>query len=119
MDGLKVRWTACLDRLDTMLSAAQSDVLKERVTERLKEMNLLVDDELADYVVVLVGNGKGEDEIAQVGTNKKSLRHTLTTLPLRSLWTTNIASVRNTSPFYRASYHVQGLSEHLLVREVW
>ena len=55
-----------MGQLDTKLSAAQSDVLKERVTERLKEMDLLVDDELADYVVVLVGNGKGEDEIAQV-----------------------------------------------------
>ena len=50
-----------------MLTSTQSETLKERVTEQLKEMDLLVDDELADYVVVLVGNGKAETEIAQVG----------------------------------------------------
>jgi hypothetical protein len=53
-----------------MLSTTQSEALKARVTERLKEMDLLVDDELADYVVVLVGNGKPEADIAQV---RKSL----------------------------------------------
>ena len=59
-----------------MLSTTQSEALKARVTERLKEMDLLVDDELADYVVVLVGNGMPEADIAQV---RKSSTHQLCT----------------------------------------
>jgi hypothetical protein len=61
-----------------MLSTTQSEALKARVTERLKEMDLLVDDELADYVVVLVGNGKPEADIAQV---RKSLVNSSTRAP--------------------------------------
>eukprot|EP00038_Savillea_parva_P029374 m.70675 g.70675 ORF g.70675 m.70675 type:complete len:547 (+) comp8661_c0_seq1:3579-5219(+) len=47
-----------------MLTQAQTAELKALVTARLKDSDLMVDEELADYVCVLVQNEKTQSEIA-------------------------------------------------------